>query len=289
MKSKLEENKILCAVVFAFASLLITTAIQTFNAVVIQGLRGRPAFVTLSFMVIIFITKVLFGIAYGFLGKFMSVRNRYLRGLVFMALVWTTAYAPQTFGLAGADGAVANAIFDPPLLICDGIGYLLSGLVLGWLMPDQYTPVRTLKFSTMLRTMILCGIGLPLLVMLGDKLLYLINPNFAARLALGVSAAKAQGFHWIYFGCFIPAGLLLPWFYRLTAYNSDNLSATWEFAISFVLLIWTPLVVIVIAFGANLFATLFYALMFILILWPLTWFISKMETKPVPGPHYVWI
>ncbi|MDR1766069.1 MAG: hypothetical protein LBR77_08300 [Lachnospiraceae bacterium] len=106
----------------------------------------------------------------------------------------------------------------------------------------------------------------PLLTMAGDGLMKAACPAFSARVALGVSEGRADMFHLVFFGCFVLTGALLPIFYRFTMYNATHIpSRTWKFALVYTFLLWTPVVMFMVAFGVDVLANVAYALMFVVI------------------------
>jgi hypothetical protein len=242
---------------------------------VILGER-RPGFLSPVLIGVYLATLALFAVAYLLLVQGMTMRERLPRGLVFMVLAFSSAWLPQVVGLAGGDGAIVAQAFSIRIVVSDSLVGLLAGLVLGPIMgPRPTSTPRPAGTRSLVLTSLTSALSFPCLVMAADGLMRVAFPAASARIALGVSAEKAAGFHLVFYGCFALTGALLPLFYRLTKYNeatsgeaagrrlSGLPSKVWQFGLIYACLIWTPVVMFMVAFGVDLVTNVVYALVFL--------------------------
>lgn len=276
-KNKIMKSLVQCVSFMILAS-LITTAIMIFKSAVLQGEHGKPDFVGSSLMVITSIEKFLIAVSYLIIGKKMPIKNNILRAWCFCLLIWASNYLPQVMGLAGADGAIAARAFSPSIVICDSIAYFISGIILGILIKEnQIYEIRPCKYKTILKSCFISATFFPLLVIIMDHLLVLINPQFGSKIAMGVSDNNAFIFYIIFYSCFIVTGFLLPILYRMTEYNvEDNRHLNVKFELVYGFLLWTPVVMIMVAFGTSLLPTIVYDLAFMIIIFIDTYVIKKV-------------
>lgn len=73
------------------------------------------------------------------------------------------------------------------------------------------------------------------------------------------------------FGCFIISGIFIAIFYRMTEYNKASDYGWLLFGLKYSLLIWSPIVLIMIAFGTDILSTVVYTFIFIFCITAISW------------------
>ena len=67
----------------------------------IRGEGGAPDFVTPSFVTFGAVRELLFVLAFVLLSRYLPIKNRIVKGLIFVFLFWTTDYLPQIMAMLG--------------------------------------------------------------------------------------------------------------------------------------------------------------------------------------------
>lgn len=250
------------SILFAVLAALIQITMQILYGIFISGDKGPP---NQSFIITISIfsltTYTLFSVAYILMGCILPVKNPRLKAFVFIMLIWASGYMPQVMGMAGADGPIAEASFSMKIFLLDSLAYIFQGFLLGIIIkvPAYLEPIQC-KNSILIRTSFISGMVFPALMLAFDQIIGYIFPRFGSSEVLQVSDARKMIFYSVFYGFFIVSGMLLPVFYRLTEYNDGQPSGAVRFASIYALCIWTPVVLIMIAFGTDVISTLVFAL-----------------------------
>ena len=279
MSSKNKEILIVLAkcIIFTIAFSAANSLIHAFNSAFIEGVHGKPSFVSDNLMIFSIVTHLLFAIGYLVLGNQLPIANPTLRGFAYIMLIWISNYLPQVMGLAGADGEIASVAFSTSIVICDSIGYLFGGLLLGLLF--RKLPKREKKAcspSSYLKTILLSGIVFPILVIILDQTMTLLHRPFSAIGAVGVSDGQRGLFYLIFYGCFIVSGIFIAVFYRMTEYNRASSYGWLIFGLKYDLLLWTPIVLIMIIFDTEVLPTVMYSLLFLICILGVSWMNGKL-------------
>lgn len=267
MKKIFNFKVILQCILFALLSCACSSLVHAFNSAFIEGVHGKPEFVTNSIFMYSFYEKLSYAIVYVCIGRFIPIKNKVLRGFTYIMLIWASDFMPQLFGLAFADGPIAEAAFSASIAVCDSLVFLITGLLFGILVnvPSEVEYKKCSK-SSILKTSLISMVSFPLLVIAGDMILKSIDESFGSRGAIGVSQQQAIPFYLCFYGCFLITGILLPIFYRITLYNTEKAKSAFWFGLYYSIGIWTPVVLIMIVFGTELIPTLVYTILFIAVL-----------------------
>lgn len=116
---------------FAVISAIISTPLQLFNSIVIEGITGPPSFVTIPFLVYAISMKFFFAIGYILIGYRFPIKSTRLRAYIYMLLILLSSYLPNILAMAGGDGEIIKSSFSVSIVILDCISYTLDGLLLG--------------------------------------------------------------------------------------------------------------------------------------------------------------
>lgn len=266
MNYKMFLKAALFSVLSAMVSSLMTSHLHRFlNSIFISG-GGPPTTFFLVFVGILAIMmKILFAVAYVLMGQKLPIKNTYMRAFVFLMLIWTSDYLPQVLSITGADGPIAKAAVDIPIIICDSLSYFIDSILLGFIFRDvSYCTPRNCKRVSLIKTSIVSALVFPLTVTIFDQAFGHIYSPFYFYNVMQVSRSRISIFYIVFYGLFIVTGALLPTFYRFTEYNDEKTSRSKRFGTIYSLCLWTPMVLIMIAFGASISTTLLYAIIFII-------------------------
>src|SRR5574344_1186210 len=111
MKKRFNIKIVLQCIIFAVICCCCSTALHAFRSAFIEGVHGKPSFVSNALIFYSFYAKLSFAIVYVLVGHLIPVKNKVLRGFIYMALVWGSNFIPQIMGLACADGEIAKEAF----------------------------------------------------------------------------------------------------------------------------------------------------------------------------------
>ena len=260
---------------FAICAGVLTTLTHMLSDIFIFHSHGKPEFVSTPLIIYSSCDKILVAIGYYVLGRKIPVKNPIMRSMVFLGLNWISNFVPQFMGLAFADGAIAEQAFRISDLVCDTIALLLLGIILGILY--RKVPENTLRncdkkiFGKMI---VISAVAFPVLVIVADQLMRLIYPSFSSSYVLQVSQQARIPFLINFYCWFILTGIFVAVFYRLTEYNAYG--SWFKFGLKYSLLLWTPVVMIMVVFGAAFLPTLVYTLLFIGIIMLISWINGKI-------------
>lgn len=254
------------AIAFAVLSAVLSTPLQILNSIYILREPAPPELTFLIPVAVIgVIMKTLYAVAYILMGQKLPIKSQRLRAFAFILIIWISDYMPQVLGLMGADGPIAETAFSLPLVACDTLSYIIDGVLLGFLYRDfSYCEKRKCVRSALVKTMFISAIIFPLLVFLLEQILGLIYSPLYTFNAMKVSDAKTVSFTISFYGCFIITGALLPVVYRYTEFNTKNSLSPLRFGAIYSICLWSPVVLIMVAFGTNIWITLTYVMVFII-------------------------
>ncbi len=263
---KLFRKAILYCILATAASAIITSPLRKLlNSILLSEQSGPPC---VSFLITVgaisLIMKLLFAIAYILMGQKLPIKNTYLKPIVFCVLFLISDYLPQILGITGGDGPIIKAAVDIPIIICDLIGFMIGGVLLGFLFKETgYHAAKACKKFSLLKTAAISAVLFPCMVITFDQILgHIYSPLYCYNV-MKVSQSKITTFDLIFYSCFIVTGALLPVFYRFTEYNDSRMYDSIRFGAIYALCLWTPVVAIMVAFGADVIITIFYSVIFI--------------------------
>lgn len=264
---KLFSKAVLFCILATAASAIITSPLRKLlNSIFLSEQSGPPS---VSFLITVgtisLIMKLLFAVAYILVGQKLPIKNTYLRPIVFCVLFLASDYLPQIIGITGGDGPIIKAAVNIPIIICDLIGFMVGGILLGLLFRETDFPaVKDCKKFSLLKTAAISAVLFPCMVIVLDQILgHIYSPLYCYNI-MKVSQSRITTFDLIFYSCFIVTGALLPVFYRFTEYNDSKTNRSLRFGAIYALCLWTPVVVIMVAFGADVIITIFYAVIFII-------------------------
>ena len=247
---------------------------------IIEGVHGKPDFVTVPFTVYCIVNKVLFAIGYLIIGYKIPIKNKLLRAVVYIMLIWLSDYMPQVLGLSGGDGEIVENALSLSIFIMDSLLYIIDGIFLGLIFrsfPDTYT--KPCRRTVLVSTCAASAVIFPVTVILLEQLFGVVYPYCRSNIALGKKKKKKIPFLIIFYSFFIVTGAVLPLFYRLTEYNSKPQKGWFKFYAVYTLCMWLPIVYIMIFFGTKVIPTLVYALLFAIALLIITFINNKLLNK----------
>lgn len=252
------------AIIFAVLSAVLSTPLQILNSIYVLQETAPPDITFLIPIGIIgIIMKTLYAIAYVLMGKKLPIQSQKLRAFIFIFIIWLSDYLPQVLGLIGADGPIAEAAFSLPLVACDSLSYMIDGILLGALYKDfPYYEIKKCSKTALVKTMIISAFVFPLSVFVIEQILGFLYPPLYCFNAMKVSDAKIISFTISFYGCFMITGALLPMIYRYTEFNTRNQTSSLRFGSIYAICLWAPVVLIMVAFGANILITCVYIIVF---------------------------
>lgn len=249
----------------AIMSLISSPMHRLMNSIFLSEQGGPP---TASFLITVgsisFVMKILFAIAYILMGQKLPIKNVYLKPIVFCVLFLASDYLPQIIGITGGDGPIIKAAVDISIIICDSIGFMIGAVLLGLMFREtKYHAAKPCRKFSLLKTAAISAVLFPCIVIAFDQILgHVYSPLYCYKV-MQVSNSRIFIFDLVFYACFIVTGALLPVFYRFTEYNDTKLHGSARFGVIYSLCLWTPIVVIMVAFGTDVIITIFYSVIFI--------------------------
>lgn len=269
-------NAIKC-IIFALIMCLCVMGTHAFYAAYIDHVHGKPDFVRNSMFYFSFLEKFLLAVSYLLLGRKIAIKNTKLRALTYALLVLGSNNFPQIMGLVGADGPIAELAFGMSTIICDSLCIIIAGVLLGILFKDMpEVKIRKVNKKSYIKTIITSAIGFPLMVIVIDQLMFWFYRPFSSAGAIGVSEGKLMVFFISFYSCFILSGAFFAVFYRMTEYNEENENAWIRYATIYILLLWSPVVLVMVVFGTAVIPTIAYTMIFAICIVINTWINSKL-------------
>lgn len=269
------------AIIFAILSAILSTPLQILNSIYVLQEPAPPALTFLIPIAIIGVMmKILYATAYVLMGEKLPIRSQKSRAFVFILIIWISDYLPQVLGMIGADGPIAENAFSLPLVACDTLSYIIDGFLLGFLYRNlSYYEKKKCAKSALIKTMLISAIIFPFLVFIFEQIIgFLYSPLYIFN-AMKVSSTKIVSFTISFYGCFIITGALLPMIYRYTEFNTKNRLSPFRFGAIYSVCLWTPVVLIMIAFGTNILITFVYAIVFIICIFTVAKMNDNLITK----------
>ena len=278
--SKIKEWSIvvLKSIIFAVVGGALVSLIHMICGRYVLHIHGKPEFLSDSLIVFSAFDNFLVAVTFYILGRKIPIKNSILRGLVFVAFNWISNFLPQFMGLAFADGPVAEQAFRISDLVCDTIAWSILGIILGLLYKNEpCINKRKCNKVAYRKTIVLSMITFPILMVVIDQLMKVINPAFSSLYAIKASESVEIPFYINFYSWFLMSGAFIAVFYRMTEFND---SGSWiKFALKYSLLLWTPVVMIMVIFGTELLATSVYACLFIIGIMFVCWMDSRLIEK----------
>ena len=253
-------------ILFAIISAILSTPLQLFNSIVIEGQTGKPEFVTIPFLLYGVSMKVFFALGYVLLGYKLPVKNTRLRAQIYYLLLWGSSYMPNILAMVGGDGEIIKASFSATIVIFDSVSYIIDGFALGLLMKNYNSDMEVTVFSKskLLLSGIVNGGIFVLLTFVFDLVAGCINPSWYLYIILGVSEACKVKFYLIFLIFMFIAGMFQSVWYRYTQYPDTSCKGNVIWTLQFGILIWNPVVLIMIFFGTAVAETICYAIIFLI-------------------------
>ena len=287
LESKVSSKKngvawiILKCIIFTVVIGAFSVLCHAFTSAYMDHVHGKPEFVKTTLVIYSFIEKALVAVGYVILGTKIPVKNSKLRAFTYAILVWASDYLPQVMGLWLADGPIAQMSFSASIVLSDSLTYLMSGLVLSILF--KKVPERTKRDCNQakyIKAIMTSAIGFPVLIALVDQVLARVYPAFSSAGAMQVSDGQKLMFYINFYSWFILSGALFVVFYRLTEYNELDDKGWIKFAIKYIGLLWTPVVLIMIVFGTEITPTVAYGIIFAICIFLICWINNRiLEAK----------
>lgn len=270
---------ILRIILFTAMSGISGQLIHVVNSI-IEGIHGKPDFVTVPFTIYCIVNKVLFAIGYLIIGYKIPIKNKLLRAFVYIMLIWLSDFMPQVLGLTGGDGKIVESALSLSIFIMDSLSYIIDGILLGLIFrsfPDTFT--KPCRRAVLISTCTASAVIFPITVILVEQLFGAVYPACRSNIALGISEDKKIQFLIVFYSFFIVTGAVLPLFYRLTEYNSTSKTGWFKFYLVYTLCMWLPIVYIMVFFGTKVIPTLVYAVIFIIALFIITFINSRLLSR----------
>jgi len=253
-------------ILFAIISAILSTPLQLFNSIVIEGQTGKPEFVTITFLLYAVSMKVFFALGYILFGYKLPVKNTRLRAQIYYLLIWGSSYMPNILAMVGGDGEIIKASFSASIVIFDSISYMIDGFVLGLLMKSYHKDFVASVFSKskLLLSCIVNGVIFVMLTYVFDLIAGSIDETWYLYMILGVSETHKVKFYLTFLLFMFIAGMLQPIWYRYTKHPDTSHKGTVIWTLQFGVLIWNPVVLIMIFFGTAVVETICYAIIFLI-------------------------
>lgn len=126
-------------VIVLIITMAVSAAVRVLGSI-INGEHGAPSFVTPAFQVFGFVTNILFLGSYVLLEKYIPIKNKILRGLLFILLFWSSDYISQVLGMSGAASPIIKTdALSASTIIIDSLHYAFCGVVMGLLLSSTQT------------------------------------------------------------------------------------------------------------------------------------------------------
>lgn len=264
---KISRTDVLKCLFFAVISSIISTPLQLFNSIVIEGIAGPPSFVTIPFLVYAISMKFFFAIGYILIGYRLPIKKTRLRVFIYIMLILLSSYLPNILAMAGGDGKIIESSFSANIVILDCISYALDGLILGLLMKNYMRNNESYKSAFANRKLIVgClvnGILFLGLLFMFDLICGAINSSWYLYAIMEVSDTFRIRFYIVFYIFMFIAGVLQPIWCRFTLYPDTAFKTTILWVVVYSIFIWNPVVLIMIFFGTAITETLCYAGIFI--------------------------
>ena len=257
-------------ILFAILSAVVSTPLQLFNSIVIEGMQGPPDFVSVPFLIYAVGTKLVFGLGYVLFGYRLPVKNTVLRAFAYIMLILTSSYLPNVLAMAGGDGEIIGSSFSAGIVIVDTLSYMLDGLILGLLM-KKYASANTevVRQVTGSRFILSCAVNGALFAALNIAVdLAAMAAGRSWRLCgiLKVTPERETAFYIVFVIFMFIAGLIQPVWYRYCMPADASQASAVTFALKLAAVVWLPNVLIMVFFGTPVIKTFAYGAAYVLMI-----------------------
>lgn len=261
----MKKDKIIFRILAILAIHMCVSTAMHVIASMVQGSHGSPSFLTIPFIVYGIFTSFLLIGAYILMGYRIPIKNRVMRGVIYILLFWVSDYLSQILGTFGAESSVLNSeAFSVTTIIFDTIGYAVTGIFLGLLLDTKTERVarkcsgKRLILACVSSAIVFAGLTFMLEMIFGS-----INHELFGYIAFGIREEEKISYYVVFYLCQAFSGLLFPIFYRLTEYNSEHARKWIHFASVYGLMLWAPIVLIVIFFGTPVLPTIVFTMILV--------------------------
>ena len=245
---------------------------------IFQGVHGAPSFVTPGFTIFGIFSKLLLLLAYLLLQHNIPTKNRFLKGFTFVFFFWATDYLPQILGMLGAHSPILDPVaFSVSTIAIDSICYMITALLLGLLLTSSdFNEKKACTTKSFLLACLSSFLIFPILIMIGEVIVGCFSSSMTCISCFSVPKEYVVTFYIIFYLFHGVSGLLFVLFYRFTQYNSPRSNNWFIFATIHGLMLWTPIVLIMIFFGAPTLPTLSFVLIMIIAIYIDTYIFAKI-------------
>ena len=257
-------------ILFAIISDVVSTPLQLFNSIVIEGMQGPPDFVSVPFLIYAVGTKLVFGLGYVLFGYRLPVKNTVLRAFAYIMLILFSSYLPNVLAMAGGDGEIIGSSFSAGIVIVDTLSYMLDGLILGLLM-KKYSAENTYaaRYVTGARSVLSCaanGVLFALLNLAFDIVAGAAGRSWRLCGILKVTPERETAFYIVFAIFMFIAGLIQPVWYRYCLPADASPAGAVIFALKLAAVVWLPNVLIMVFFGTPVIKTFAYGASYVLMI-----------------------
>ena len=226
----------------------------------IRGEGGAPDFVTSSFVTFGAVRELLFVLAYVLLARYIPIRNRIGKGLIFVFLFWTTDYLPQIMAMLGAySPVIVPEAITFSTIVTDSFGYVINGLLLGLILSSEDTvQKKTVMVSQYAKSILISAVSFAGVLGIMEMLISAVNPVFSTRMLFQIAVEDTLQYYFVFYLFQAVSGGMFAVFYRLTEYNADRNLGGVRFIFVHGLMIWSPIILIMSYFGLSIESTILY-------------------------------
>lgn len=242
-----------------------------------EGQKGAPSFVTPGFTIYGTIIEVVFIGAFFWLGRYIPVKNKIVRGLIFTLLFWSSDYMPQILGMAGGESTILSSdSMSFSTILVDSVGYFMKAIVLGYfLVPREPVMKRPCIKKTFVKACIVSMFLFPALLLCFELIAGRIWNEMYCIHSFGIVENSWTNFYIIFYLFQSVSGLMIPIFYRFSEYNRKDHSWV-RFAAVYGIMLWLPVVLIVIFFGVNPIVTCIWGVMMVFVIFVDSFVFAKL-------------
>lgn len=281
------KNKILFIIkiiIVIIISSAVSSGIRVLDGI-IKGEHGAPDFVTFGFQCFAFVTQILLVSSFILLEKYMPFKNKFIKGIVFIILFWTSDYISQILGMSGANSPILSSdALSFNTIMTDSAGYLVSGIVMGLLLSSDGYKAKKRSIKTLLTASVVSMIVFPCLLFILELFAGAVNPELTCAAAFEILKEDRISFYIVFYLFQAFSGFIFPIFYYLTLYNSDKKYNWLRFAGVYGFMLWTPVVLIVMFFGVAVSVTVVYAIIMLISVFIDTYIFAKLIEKKSVNP-----
>lgn len=249
---------------------IVNTPLRIFVEAVIEGKKEAPAFVTGTFLIYGVCAELVVGFGYIILGYKLPVKNRVLRGFMYIMLILASSYLPNILAMLGGDGKIIEESLTVGIVVVDVISYALKGFVLGFLMRNydvrNNAPPLAISNSFMILASLINGVVFAILNILTDAVAGMTDKTWRLSCILGVSPAQETTFYTVFNSFMFLAGILLTIWYRYCLPEKAGVAGRITFALKLSAIVWLPNVLIMAFFGTSFIKTFAYGIAYVIMI-----------------------